>query len=233
MEFTKNKLLICIWLWSLFCIVVTLAITFGTSFQNGFFERVPNFVVFLLWTAIPMLLIMDLFVNKVFWVMATVGTPCLIISLFGAFCLIGSKNWKLIFLYLFFVFSLVPHLVVVFYMRKFLKSCEKTARRQDEERQLEENRREQERELEDERRRHEMEIEQERMKNEMEFENKADQVMRLLERQNLERMVAAGIDSKSSKLSLAASGSSGTPCTSELVAWKFSKLSSIGSSSTS
>ncbi|CAI2355957.1 unnamed protein product [Caenorhabditis sp. 36 PRJEB53466] len=123
-----------------------------------------------------MLLIIDMFIVKVFWVLATAGSPCLILSLIGTFSLIGSKNWKLIFLYLFFVFSLIPHLIVVFYMRKYFKSCKKVAR-QDAENQK----------LENERKQQESELEQEKLRNQMELENREEQVMRLLERQDVER----------------------------------------------
>ncbi|ULT94192.1 hypothetical protein L3Y34_003574 [Caenorhabditis briggsae] len=176
MHLTKNKLLILTWFWSLLCVVLTVYITFGTSVQQGFLETIPSFVALGLWVAIPMLLIVDPFVPKVFWVLAVGGGPCMILSLIGTFWLIGTKDWKLILLYLFFVLSLGPYIAIVFFMRKFLKSCKKRAQLDAENIRLEE-----------ERRRNETQLERERFRNQLEMDAQNEQVLQLLDRQEFEK----------------------------------------------
>ncbi|ULT94189.1 hypothetical protein L3Y34_003572 [Caenorhabditis briggsae] len=108
MTLTKNKLLILTWFWSLLCGGLTDYITFWTSIQQGFWETLPSLIAIGLYIAIPMLLIVDHFVDEVYWVLAVCGVPCMILSLIGTFLLIGTKDWKLLVLFSFFVLSFHP-----------------------------------------------------------------------------------------------------------------------------
>ncbi|CAO4373189.1 unnamed protein product [Caenorhabditis nigoni] len=105
MTLTKNKLLILIWFWSLLCGALTDYITFWTSVQQGFWETLPSFIAIGLWIAIPMLLIVDHCVTYVFRIMTTFGVLCMFLSLFFVLRLTETRDWELIVLYLFFLFS--------------------------------------------------------------------------------------------------------------------------------